>query len=193
MFEHDSQTLAALVVDNPDLERLEALLEQFNVFEALGVVRQELRHSDFLAFLLDPLQNHGLGDAFLRKLLQKAVVVGQSDTLPVTLIDLDIWSLEGVSGQREWRGIDILLLDDQHQLVVIIENKIDSQEHSNQLNRYRQVIRQHYPNWRTLALYLTPDGDEPSAVPRSRSSAHTCGCSRRGLGLGRCSANLCVA
>lgn len=30
--------------------RLEALLDRFNILEALGVVRQELRHSDFLAF-----------------------------------------------------------------------------------------------------------------------------------------------
>lgn len=45
--------LEAFVVDNHDLERLEALLAEFNIFEA---VRQELRHSDFLAFLLDPAQ-----------------------------------------------------------------------------------------------------------------------------------------
>ena len=45
-------------IDNPDLERLEALLDQFNLFEALGIVRQELRHSDLLAFLLDA--QHGV-------------------------------------------------------------------------------------------------------------------------------------
>jgi hypothetical protein len=37
---HDLSRLAleSLVVDNPDLERLETSLDQFNVFEALGVV-----------------------------------------------------------------------------------------------------------------------------------------------------------
>ncbi|HEU5368889.1 MAG TPA: PD-(D/E)XK nuclease family protein [Ktedonobacterales bacterium] len=63
------KALEALVVDNPDLERLEALLERFNIFEAIGAVRQEVRHSDFLAFLLTPQQNHGLGDAFLKRLI----------------------------------------------------------------------------------------------------------------------------
>jgi len=67
------QLLQALVVDNPELEELESLLEEFNIFEALGAVRQEARHSDFLAFLLNPRQNHGLGDAFARRLLQKAI------------------------------------------------------------------------------------------------------------------------
>jgi len=57
----DLTLLEALIVDNPDLERLEALLEQFNIFEALGVVWVELRHSDFLAFPLNPRQSHGLG------------------------------------------------------------------------------------------------------------------------------------
>jgi hypothetical protein len=50
----DLTALEALVVDNPDLERLETLLGQFNIFEALDAVRQERRHSDFLAYLLDP-------------------------------------------------------------------------------------------------------------------------------------------
>ncbi|MBI3980347.1 MAG: hypothetical protein HY331_19405 [Chloroflexi bacterium] len=50
----DRQALEVLVVDNPDLERLEALLDQFNISEAVGALRQELRHSDFLAFLLNP-------------------------------------------------------------------------------------------------------------------------------------------
>ncbi len=43
----------------------------FNIFEAMGATRQELRHSDFLAFLLDPHQTHGLGDALLRALLRE--------------------------------------------------------------------------------------------------------------------------
>lgn len=42
------------MVGNSDLERLEGFLEQFNIFEAIGVVRQELRHSDFLAAPSDP-------------------------------------------------------------------------------------------------------------------------------------------
>jgi hypothetical protein len=48
------QALETFILDNADLETLEGMLEQFNIFEALGVVRREVRHSDFLAFLLDP-------------------------------------------------------------------------------------------------------------------------------------------
>ena len=51
------KALEAFVVDNHELEQLEDLLIQFNIFEAVGAVWQELRHSDFLAFLPDPQQN----------------------------------------------------------------------------------------------------------------------------------------
>ena len=41
-----------------------SILDQFNIFEAMGAVHVEVRHSEFLSFLLDPYQNHGLGDTF---------------------------------------------------------------------------------------------------------------------------------
>jgi len=67
------KSLEDFVVENSDLERLESLVTQFNIFDVIGAVRQELRHSDFLAYMLNPQRNHGLGDAFARKLLQRVV------------------------------------------------------------------------------------------------------------------------
>lgn len=154
--------LESLVVDNPELELLEVLLGQFNVFEAIGAVRHELRHSDFLGFLLDPGQNHGLGDEFARRLLQKVLISAGEQLLPVTPIDLDVWDLNDIEVLREWQNIDILLLDETHKLAVIIENKIGSVEHSNQLERYFQTVTQHYPEWMSLGIYLTPEGDRPT-------------------------------
>jgi hypothetical protein len=158
----DLQTLEALVVDNPDLERLEALLDQFNIFEAIGATHVELRHSDFLAFLLNPEQPHGLGDDFVKRLLQKSLGDASSNDVPITPIDLDIWDLDGLEVRREWRNIDLLLLDEDHNMAVIIENKIKSGEHSNQLHRYWKIVQNRFPNFRTWALYLTPEGDQPS-------------------------------
>jgi len=162
----DRKALEAFVVDNPELEQLEALLEQFNIFEAIGAVRQELRHSDFLAFLLKPKENHGLGDVFLKRLLKKILVAVQDVNVPITPIDFDVWSLEHILVQREWQNIDILLLDEAHELAIIIENKINISEHSNQLLRYREQVHQRYPSWRIVGLYLTPDGESPSDEAR---------------------------
>ena len=154
--------LEGFLVNNPDLERLEALVSRFNVFEAMGVVRHELRHSDFLAFLLDPRQSHGLGPAFSKRLLQRALQAAASSIVPLTPIHIDLMDLERLSVRREWRSIDILLTDETNRLAVVIENKIDTTEHSNQLNRYWTVVRQQHPDWHVLGLYLTPDGDLPS-------------------------------
>ena len=158
---NDLEALEALVVGNPDLEHLEALLQQFNIFEAIGAVRQELRHSDFLAFLLNPNQPHGLGDSFAKSLLQIAILNSDIET-PISPIDLDIWTLDELEVRREWQNIDILLIDDEHNFVVIIENKIDSGEHSQQLERYRGIIRNHFSNYQMLCLFLSPEGVLPT-------------------------------
>jgi hypothetical protein len=160
----DRQALEAFVVENADLEALEGLLEQFNIFEAVSVIRQELRHSDFLAFLLDPRQNHRLGDAVVQRLLQKILIAARHLAPPLSPIHLDSWDLSRITVRREWQNIDILLVDPVNRLVVVIENKIDSGEHSGQLGRYLHIVNDEYPSaeWRHLAVYLTPDGAEPS-------------------------------
>ncbi|MGI8911979.1 MAG: PD-(D/E)XK nuclease family protein [Rubrobacteraceae bacterium] len=160
--EHDREALEAFVVNNADLERLEALLDRFNIFEAVGMERQEIRHSKFLAFLLDPNESHGMGDAFEKRLLQRAVMDSPNAPAPVTPIELSLWDFGQMDVRQEWQHIDIFLLDERNRLAVIIENKIGTGEHGDQLDRYYEAVREQYPDYRLLALYLTPGGDEPS-------------------------------
>jgi len=157
---NDSETikiLQDLVINNPELEQLEGLLDRFNIFEALGAIRQEVRHSDFLAFLLNPRQNHGLGDLFIKRLLQEAIDQAD-DAQPFSPIDLDIWDLDEIEIRREWQSIDILVLDEQHKFAVIIENKLYSTEHDDQLTRYKRIVQQHYPGYGIVGLFLSPEG-----------------------------------
>jgi hypothetical protein len=125
----DLDALTRFAIANDDLERLELLVNSFNIFEALGVARQELRHSDFLAFLLDPRQPHGLGERFLKRFLQRALDE-YSGQVPVTSIEIELQSLDQMFPYRERQNIDILLLDEANRIAVIIENKIGSAEHS---------------------------------------------------------------
>lgn len=158
----DLNALNKFVLDNQELESLEGRLQQFNIFEALGAVRQELRHSDFLAYLLDPNQNHGLGDAFAKRLLQKSLTFVTGAEPGLSPVHLDIWSLNSAVVLREWQGIDILLVDEQNRLTVVIENKIDASEHSGQLSRYYEAAQRQHPNHRIVPLLLTPEGQIPS-------------------------------
>jgi len=154
------RTLEALVVGNQNLDRLEDLLGEFNLFEACGATRVELRHSDFLRFLLDAGENHGLRDYFLKTLLKRSLlnVIGQE----VSAIDIDVADLSDAVAERERWSIDVLVHSDRCKLVIAFENKIDSSEHSNQLARYRDIVRREFPGYRRVLIYLTPEGDEPS-------------------------------
>jgi hypothetical protein len=159
-FTNDQANRKALedcVVENKDLERLELLLAPFNMFEALEAARVELRHSAFLAFLPDPRQNHGLGDVFLRHLLKKAVAGIGPEQSAVSPIDLDVWDLTETQVHRERHKIDILLVNETEKFVVIIENRIHSGEQPGQLKRYRKTIAQHYPDYASVCLFLTPE------------------------------------
>ena len=53
------EALERFVVDNDDLLQLEERIGRFNIFDALGVAHAEIRHSNFLAWLLDPAESHG--------------------------------------------------------------------------------------------------------------------------------------
>jgi hypothetical protein len=157
----DRQALEQLVMDQ-DLEELENLLDEFNIFEVLGAVRVELRHSEFLAYLMNPQQSHGLGDDFVKKFLQRVIVGADQFVLPVSTIDIDFWDLEDIEVRREWKNIDILILSFKYKFVVVIENKVFSSEHSDQLSKYRKVAENQFPGWKILYIFLTREGDQPS-------------------------------
>jgi hypothetical protein len=168
--------LEGFVLDNDDLAQIEARVGRFNLFDALGVVRRELQHSNFLAFLLDPAESHGLSDLFLRPVLMDVLRTTPASRRPVSPVLLDGADFRGVEVRREWRNIDLLVICDEPGFVLAFENKVDSVEHSGQLARYRSTVEAEFPGHRHLYVYLTPAGDEPTEVdwvPYSYSRLHT--------------------
>jgi hypothetical protein len=160
-----SEQLTALTnfcVNNNELDQLEAMLAEFNLFEAAGLTSQEIRHSRFLSFLLDPRGAHGLGDRFVTRLLQAAVHGRPPDEVGVTTLDLELMDLSDLQVTCEFEHIDILLLSAANKFAVVIENKIGTGEHSNQLSRYLRVVNTMKPGWRILPVLLSPVGMEAS-------------------------------
>lgn len=157
--------LEDFIVDVDDLADLEDQLGQFNLFEAIGVTKQEVRHSDFMGWLLNPRQNHGIGDLFLRRFLQLAVHRSKSKLPMRSSVDFGIWDLSDTTIKREAtadndrRRIDILLQSKTNSFVCVIENKISAGEGNGQLKHYRQRYRDVEL---LLLIFLTIDGDEPS-------------------------------
>lgn len=150
------------IVENDDLLLLESRIGRFNIFDALGIARAEIRHSNFLAFILDPAESHGQGQLFLKALLMDLLKHAPTELRPLSPIDLDGIDLRGVEVRREWKNIDVVIICKEPRFAVVIENKIDSREHSDQLARYQETVTDHYADLPTLYIYLTPDGDEPS-------------------------------
>jgi hypothetical protein len=172
--------LEQFVIDNDDLLHLEERIGRFNIFDALRIVDREVKHSDFLAWLLDPNESHSQGGLFLRAILMDLFKTARENGFdcPVSPIELDGEELRGVEVRREWRHADILIRCERPFFVIAIENKIRSGEHSNQLDRYRKVVESEFGSIGCMYVFLTVEGDDPSEdakpdwVPYSYADIH---------------------
>jgi hypothetical protein len=150
--------LDALAKDRAFL-RLDKSLRRFNIFEAVGAVRQELRHSDFLAFLLNPYSNRSFKGRFTEILLDETAHSPTGKKLPAAFRTKS-GIFDNAEVRREWCNIDILLRCTASKMALIIENKIDSRERKSQLNKYWETVAK--PGWKVCGIYLTPGAEEPS-------------------------------
>lgn len=168
------RALENFVTGNRDLAELEALASRFNIFEALGVVNAELRHSSFLAYLLNPSESHGLRDLVLKRLLQEALQANP-EVSSLTPIEIDISDYSDCEVRTEVDNVDVLLTFPTQRFVVIIENKVNSEQHDNQLERYyRQALRK-FPHFTIFGIYLTRHAD-PSGHPSYGALSHASVC-----------------
>jgi len=164
MTETDLQSLERFVAENDDLLRLEEQIGRFNIFDALGMARAEIRHSNFLAWLLTPSESHGQGDLFLKAFLMDVLRKARQQYAvpPISPVELDGADLRGVEVRRELRHIDLLISCEKPRFVIAVENKIDSGEHDDQLQRYKDTVASGSPGVKSLFVFLTPQGDDPS-------------------------------
>lgn len=127
--------------------------KRLNVFEVLGITKTEIRHSNFLAWLLDPKEVHGLGDRFLRAFAAK---VGEKEKLPADMSDCIV--------RREWMHIDLLAICLTAKYLLCIENKVFSGEHGDQLKNYRDCLLKEYEGFTMSFVFLSPEGLLPKKV-----------------------------
>jgi hypothetical protein len=127
----------------------------FNLFQILGVGEKEVStHSAFLAYLLNPSETHAQGDLFLRQFLS---VIRYEQ-----LASFDGWI---VSKEVPFEGgrLDIVLQSANARAIIVIENKIETQDHVNQLEAYDDWLnrpqRRRFFRRERLLFYLTPKGD----------------------------------
>jgi len=121
-----------------------------NLFRLLGFCRHELRHSDFLGWLLDPRESHGFGDAFLKYFLEQLLDRKGSD-LPPGVMALD-WRDTEV--RREFEDVDLLLVNHVHDCVIVVENKLHAKERAGQLAGYRTLVADYFGKRHLTTVFL---------------------------------------
>lgn len=145
---------------NNEINKLEALFKVPNLFEILKIERFEIRHSNFLAWLLDPKGSHGLGSNFIRRFLYDIALDDRSHNFSV--FEVNNLNFESVSIRREWNNIDILIVFDDY--VFIIENKVHHKETNGQLIKYLETVTSAFPEpkYKIVGVFLNVDGYESS-------------------------------
>lgn len=133
-------------------------LKDPNIFRILGVSDYEIRHSNFLAWLLDPHESHGLGEMFLQRVLQDIFMDIRAED--ISILELGGLDQSEVEVRREWKNIDILIITAE--FVVCIENKIWSHESKGQLLKYKKIVDENFPNKKRCYVFLSPTGYEAS-------------------------------
>ncbi|MBQ2645109.1 PD-(D/E)XK nuclease family protein [bacterium] len=151
-----------------DLEKLNIITRQFNIFKVLKSEEYEIRHSNFLAWLMRPNENHGLKDYFLKEFLKSAIKDYTNNVeIEVKLRDIIFYDFSDIRINREDNHIDILLVSYKSKFVCVIENKIDSGENGTQLSRYAEYIENNFKEYKKLFIYLSKETNNNELIPRS--------------------------
>jgi hypothetical protein len=148
------------------------LNQQVNSFNSLKILRlenHEIRHSNILAWLLNPKENHILRDYFLRKMIEHLILKDENsnnsqyetvgEILNHSLMDSHVYREVKTNNNR---FIDLLVVNHQLKTILLIENKFYSSESKNQLDDYLDFIHDTFKDFTIIPIYLTLDGEEPS-------------------------------
>jgi hypothetical protein len=154
------------LLQSSNLKKLEnELLNNLNLFELAGLNQQEIKHSNFLSELLNPNSVLGQGDEILNQIVRDGFSNLNNNQSKNTLkpIDFELASNESIEVRREFKNIDLLVLnhDREYKYVIAIENKIFSKESKEQLSKYRQIIETDFTDYKKLYIFLTPFSDTP--------------------------------
>ena len=138
------------LLNDYNLNKLASNINEFNPFRVLKTQHYEIRHSNFLSWIMSPYETHELEDSFLLKFLNLS-------------LDLKLSNIKDAEIRREYKNIDLLIISESNNLVCAIENKVWAEEHGKQLENYKRVVEDEFKNFNNKSfLFLTRTGQEAS-------------------------------
>ena len=145
-------------------------VKQFNIFGIVGMENQEIKHSNTLAWLFGN-NEHGLENKFFTEFLKQTIISTQINDEYYNNMKINIDKLREyiylskikfLEIRREYKNIDLLIIDHHNKFAFLIENKLFSKESKNQLSTYVQTVGSEFANYNCYFILLTKDLDEPN-------------------------------
>lgn len=174
--------------------------DRINLFTAVGMAKQEVKHSSFFAWLLNPEKPHRLKDSnisalekffarlydFKPKEMGKTVngkkvkdneevlktpkhskpITSKAELLQLLYSKVKLITEKPIVNPESQIDIRIDLPDTK--TVVIIENKVESKAHTNQLQRYQDEVNDQNSEFKDydhkIYIFLSPFGELPKNI-----------------------------
>ena len=158
----EGSNLRALIDDRRFQQYHEATLEprEFNVFDVLRNADYEIRHSNVIAWLLQPDDTHGLDGRFLRWFVDH--LNERADKAGVERILATDYEASNIDVERELDYVDITVFFKREKFLIAIENKTEEVSPANvdQVRGYDTKLRDKYKNrYRVRSVLLTASRD----------------------------------
>lgn len=164
--DQDHQDLKTLIESREFQQYYKALqTPPFNPFDVLRYADYEIRHSNVLQWLLNPAQNHGIGDSFLSGFLDCFDHVEPKPGLDPTSVRIE----------RELDRVDITIFFEVEQLLIAIENKTEAivSEHVEQAMGYHgKLCKKYKDRYKIRSVLLTPSETDGGLVENNTELVH---------------------
>lgn len=170
------QILKDFVLEDECLSELSERANELNMFEVLKVEKAEIRHSNIIAWLLDPSEAHGLGASFLRELI-KAVIKSkdndygddysyEGEEIEKNIVEWTLTDFDTVNVKREEKAGDryadivVRATANNKNYLLAIENKVSSKESTDQTKTYYKELIKENADLNAF-VFLSPSGEVP--------------------------------
>lgn len=159
-----------------------------DVASIFGISKMEIKHSNFLEWILQPKKDDAVSYFPIRRLLktlQNNISAVKKEYDFFLGVNLDALKIDEVQVMREKYNIDLLItfeamlgitkdeylpneiLNEKQKYLIVIENKIEAPERANQLFDYKNMINEMFPDYKKIFVLLHPNYEQLKQIDKN--------------------------
>jgi len=175
MSDRDKFLLLEKLKADKELDNLQKLSKALNstglnIFKITGMDSQEIKHSNTIAWFLNPRESHNLGSLFFREFIT-LLSEEKPDYFKVKCINVQELARKDFDDAEVIReseaNIDVLFKSKENKFVLCIENKVKAGIGKTQLDDYYNYIEKEYKGYKKVFVLLSLSG---YGVPNKKSN-----------------------